>query len=253
MLSGRPIDAVLFDMDGVLVDVSGSFRRVVQEVVRSYTGVTPTKAEIQAYKDRGGFNDDWKLSHTMLREAGHAVPFEEVVAAFQRIYLGEHHETGVFDGLIAEEPALMPTGVLAGLAARYPLALVTGRPERDAQWTLARFGWDGFFPSVVGMDQQAGRGKPDPYGIELAMEQLDALHGRPFNRTRSVYVGDNGDDMRAASAAGLLAIGVVPPYLDYHAHRATLMEAGADVVISRVADVPMLLPRKEAGSALVVG
>ncbi|MEM6784586.1 MAG: HAD family hydrolase, partial [Bacteroidota bacterium] len=231
----------------------GSFRRVVQEVVRSYTGVTPTKAEIQAYKDRGGFNDDWKLSHTMLRDAGHTVAFEEVVAAFQRIYLGEQHEAGVFDGLIAEEPALMPTSILAGLAARYPLALVTGRPERDAQWTLGRFGWDGFFPSVVGMDQQGGRGKPDPYGIELAMAQLDALHGQTLDRSRSVYVGDNGDDMRAAAAAGLLSIGVVPPYLNYHAHRATLMAAGADVVISRVADVPMLLPPKESASALMVG
>lgn len=241
MLTAQPIEAVLFDMDGVLVNVSGSYRRAVQETVRAFTGTVVTPQDVQAYKDRGGYNNDWKLSHDMIRAADVDASYAEVVRAFQQIYLGRRFEEGVFDGLIAEEPPLLDTAVLSNLAEHYLLAVVTGRPERDAAWTLARFGWTRFFPIVVGMDQQNGRGKPDPYGIDLAMAQLRTEHNVALPSHAALYIGDNGDDMRAARAAGLMAVGAVPPYLDFAAHRTTLMAAGADVVLSHAADVATLL------------
>ncbi len=225
------IRAVLLDMDGVLVDVRGSYRRAVAETVAQFTGAAPTPEAIQAMKDRGGFNNDWVLSHTMVREAGVAdVPFETIRAAFQARYLGDDS-----DGLIATEPAAIRTETLAELASRYALALVTGRPEADAQWTLDRFGWADLVPVVVGMDQQAGREKPDPYGLHLA---LDALRVAPEN---AVYAGDTVDDQRAALAAGVAAIGVVPPGMDLDAHGRTLMAAGARAVLSTPDTLPARL------------
>jgi phosphoglycolate phosphatase-like HAD superfamily hydrolase len=49
------------------------------------------------------------------------------------------------------------------------------------------------------------------------------------------------DDMRAAHAARLRAIGVVPPYLPYRPHAHTLMRAGALVVLSTPDDLPHVL------------
>ena len=50
-------------MDGVLVDVSESYRATIQATVKHFTGLEPTHEEIQDWKNRGGWNDDWALSH----------------------------------------------------------------------------------------------------------------------------------------------------------------------------------------------
>ena len=74
------MDQVLvFDMDGVLVDVSDSYRETIRETVRHFTGKDITRADIQDYKNRGGWNDDWSLSQQIIRDAGVEVAFAEVV------------------------------------------------------------------------------------------------------------------------------------------------------------------------------
>ncbi len=160
------------------------------------------------------------------------MPYDEVVDAFNRRYRGAD-----WDGLIAEEPALIQTETLERLSATGELALVTGRQEAEARWTLERFGWSRFFPVVVGMETQAGREKPDPYPLEVALDRLGERAGAPLDPTRAVYAGDTVDDMKAARAAGLRAVGVIPPYLHADAHRRTLTAAGAEVVIDDVNDL----------------
>ena len=230
--------AVLLDMDGVLVDVRGSYRRAITETVTHFAGAGPTPGQIQAKKDEGGFNNDWVLSEAFVREAGVAeaeAPFEAIKARFNAIYQGD-----AFDGLIATEPAAVRTATLEALAEAYRLALVTGRPEADAQWTLDRFEWGAYVPVVVGMGRQAGREKPDPYGLELALAELGV------DAAEAAYAGDTVDDMRAAVAAGCTAIGVVPPGLDLSTHGRTLMAAGAEVVLSTPNDLPALMATLEA-------
>jgi HAD superfamily phosphatase len=224
-------------MDGVLVDVSNSFRRAVVETARELGSVTVSPAEVQAYKDRGGFNNDWILTHAILRDAGRDVPYDEVVEAFNRRYRGDDG-----DGLIAEEPPLARTETLEALAASGELALVTGRPLDDALFTLRRFGWERLFPVVVGMEEQAGREKPDPYPLRLALDRLAEREGAAaVDPAGAVYAGDTVDDVRSALAAGLLPVGVVPPYLDAARHSATLRAAGASEILLDVNHLPALL------------
>ena len=224
------IDTVLLDMDGVLVDVHGSFRRAVDETVAAFAGAPPPPGRVQALKDGGGYNNDWVLSHALIREAGVDGPYEAGVAAFQARYRGAD-----FDGLIAAEPANIRTETLAALAAVARLALVTGRPEADAVWTLRRFGWDAYVPIVVGMDEQAGREKPHPFGVLRALERLGS---RPET---ALFAGDSVDDIGAALAAGVLPVGIVPQGIDPAAHRRTLRAAGAHIVLSTPDALPTLI------------
>jgi HAD superfamily phosphatase len=233
----------LLDMDGVLVDVSGSFRIAIIETSRDLGGLEISPADVQAYKDRGGFNNDWVLTHTILRDGGVDLPYEEVVDAFNIRYRGRD-----WDGLITTEPPMVSTDTLARLAEAGPLALVTGRQEQEARFTLRRFGWEELFPVVVAMEQQAGREKPDPYGLELALEALARIDERPLDAALSVYAGDTVDDMRAARAAGLRRIGVVPPYLPVEHHRRTLLAAGAEDVITDMAELPAAIARLANGA-----
>jgi HAD superfamily hydrolase (TIGR01548 family) len=60
---GMNADAVVLDVDGVLVDVADSYRRAIVESVEVVYGRTIRKADIQQFKDAGGFNNDWELTH----------------------------------------------------------------------------------------------------------------------------------------------------------------------------------------------
>jgi len=77
------------------------------------------------------------------------------------------------------------------------------------------------------MEAQEGKGKPDPFPLTKAMSLLAV----PVDPARAVYVGDTGDDMVAARAAGMYAVGVVPPYLDFEAHGKVLRDCGAHEVL----------------------
>ena len=57
------VDAIILDIDGVLVDVADSYRRAIIESIERVYGETIEKARIQAFKDAGGFNDDWELTY----------------------------------------------------------------------------------------------------------------------------------------------------------------------------------------------
>ncbi|KAA9399899.1 TIGR01548 family HAD-type hydrolase [Haloarcula sp. CBA1130] len=56
------IDAVVLDIDGVLVDVADSYRRAIVESIDRVYGDTIEKSAIQQFKDAGGFNNDWELT-----------------------------------------------------------------------------------------------------------------------------------------------------------------------------------------------
>lgn len=56
------VDAVVLDVDGVLVDVADSYRRAVVETAERLHGGTVPRAALQALKDAGGFNNDWELT-----------------------------------------------------------------------------------------------------------------------------------------------------------------------------------------------
>jgi len=56
-------DAVVLDVDGVLVDVADSYRRAIVESVSRVYGDTIPKDAIQQFKDAGGFNNDWELTY----------------------------------------------------------------------------------------------------------------------------------------------------------------------------------------------
>lgn len=56
-------DAVVLDIDGVLVDVADSYRRAIVESVDRLHGRTVDRGDVQSFKDAGGFNNDWELTY----------------------------------------------------------------------------------------------------------------------------------------------------------------------------------------------
>src|SRR5258708_28742722 len=98
---------LILDMDGVLVDVTESYRETIARTVEHFTGVAVTRAHIQDLKNQGGWNDDWKLSHHLVASAGVEVPFNRVKDHFQSIFLGNGT-----NGLILREQWVARPGAL---------------------------------------------------------------------------------------------------------------------------------------------
>ena len=63
-------DILVFDMDGVLVEVSESYRETVVQTVHRLSGKTITRELIQDYKNQGGWNNDWALSQKIAADMG---------------------------------------------------------------------------------------------------------------------------------------------------------------------------------------
>ena len=61
---------LVFDMDGVLVDVSESYRETIVRTVEFFTRQTITRELIQDYKNQGGYNNDWLLSQKICADLG---------------------------------------------------------------------------------------------------------------------------------------------------------------------------------------
>jgi len=76
------VDAVVLDIDGVLVDVADSYRRAIVESIESVYGETIPKAGVQLFKDAGGFNNDWTLTDAaalfvLARDAGLSMDLDD--------------------------------------------------------------------------------------------------------------------------------------------------------------------------------
>lgn len=211
---GRP-DALLFDMDGVLADVSRSCRAAIASACASF-GVAASPEEIEAAKARGGANDDWAVTRQLLADAGVSTTLAEATARFEEAYQGTDDEPG-----LRRHETLIPTlALLAELARRFKVGVVTGRPRRDARRFLDEHGVAHLFGAVVCREDAPL--KPDPEPVRVAMERLDS--------SSAWLLGDTPDDVRAALAAGVVPVGVAAPGAGGRMREA-LLDAGAARIV----------------------
>jgi len=218
--------ALLFDLDGVIADVSRSYRRAIIETVATF-GVEATPEQIGRIKREGGANNDWELTDALLRRLGKPQIFEDVKDRFEALY----HGTDDRPGLKREETLLISRETLSTLCARMSLGIVTGRPRADALEFLERFDIADQFGAIVTMEDAPA--KPDPAPVRVALESLVV--------ERAWLIGDTVDDVRASRAAGVLPIGVVPPGDDGGETARALLGAGAARVLDRTERIGELL------------
>lgn len=291
-----PPAAVIFDMDGVLVEVSASYRAAIIDTAAAF-GAAVTHGHIDAVKAAGGANNDWDVTRRLIAAhstvsgpSGKDATFEAVRDKFEELYQGDG--TPANPGLKATESALIPTSTLTALKARCPggLAIVTGRPRRDAFEAVARYGWADVFDAVVCMEDAAL--KPDPAPVQLALARLRTAYaarkagaeaGSPVASSSSgagaspsglaaaiaeaealitpgscMMLGDTVDDVRASVAAGVAAVGVYPPdkapaadAAKAAALHANLTSAGASVILQPGCDAILTyVPPREDQVAL---
>jgi len=241
-----PRAVLLFDIDGVIRDVGGSYRRAIVETVHHFSGQRPDAAAIDTLKSEGCWNNDWEASLELLRRSGHApLPaFDALVEVFGSFYFGGDPEgdSALWQGFIGSEPLLVEAGFFAALTrAHVAWGFVSGAEPPSCRYVLeTRLGLGA--PPLIAMGQAPD--KPDPTGLLRLAGQLSGA-GIDAASPPIAYLGDTVADVLTVQRARqrcpdgrFLSLAVAPPHLhgpqaleQRAAYEARLIEAGADVVL----------------------
>lgn len=228
-----PPDVLVFDMDGVLVEVTQSYREAIRETVKHFTGETVSHDLIQDFKDQGGWNNDWLLSHRFIADRGKQVAYADVVDYFNGIFLGTDG-----DGMIRYEKWMPSPGLFDRLAQRTSLAIFTGRAKYEADVTLSRYADSVRFDPII-TDELVANPKPAPDGLEIIRQHYPDKH--------MWYLGDTIDDARSALSAKVPFIGVAMPRSPRHKQNAQILwDSGAIAVLEDINELEELVSSAHA-------
>lgn len=215
--------AVLFDLDGTLIDSIELILRSAQHAFRDRPGHVPSDAE---WLTGVGI----PLATMFRRYAADDAEVDALIARYREYQL-EHHDRLVrcYDQVVETVDGLK--------AAGHPTAIVTSKAGWLAKKGLDHVGLGAHFDVIIGCDS-CERHKPDPAPVLLALERL----GR--SPDEAVFVGDSVHDVFAGNAAGVITIAALwGPFT-----RGDLAASSPAYYLERIADLPGLLSRIESGA-----
>jgi HAD superfamily phosphatase len=244
---------IVFDIDGVVRDVSGSYRRAISDTVEYFTAQAyrPTPTDIDDLKSEGIWNNDWDASQELIYRYFSSqgkdrteieLDYQNIVSYFQSRYFGTDSKN--WNGYICDEPLLLQPSYLELLTqAGISWGFFSGATRGSANYILERrLGLKS--PVLIAMEDAPG--KPDPTGL---FATIDLLENDGEKKATVIYVGDTVADMHTVEKARSLdnsrtwiGVGVLPPHVQTTGERRdvytqTLINAGAKVVFSNVQEL----------------
>jgi HAD superfamily hydrolase (TIGR01548 family) len=215
---------LIFDVDGVLVDVRGTYWRSALDTVRYLTGKRVTYAELHKWKSKPGFNDDWSMVSAWVTALGKPISYDEARAVFERFYWGSDGTPGN----VRNEKLLVTPRQIERWAKRFELNLFTGRTRQEFSFTFDRWPATKYFRTIITMDD--ARKKPHPEGLQKILGTRDPA--------TALYVGDNIDDALAAREARVPFMAIIARgEHGYRERAARFRELGALALLPRATEL----------------
>jgi len=176
------IKAVLFDIDGVLLDSEDSNREFYRRLLEEFGYKPPSKEEYR------------KVFHLNMYDAIRALTGEREEEKLRKIY-----KRGVSYPDYEDEFLKAPQGLretMGVLSKRYKLGIVTGRTQSGVDELFKFTGLKGLFSTSVCYEDYS-KPKPDPESLLITISRLK------IKPDEAIYVGDAETDMIAAEKAGI--------------------------------------------------
>jgi len=248
---------ILFDIDGVIRDVTNSYRLSVQKTVLKYCNWEPSTYDIDVLKNEGIWNNDWDLTLEIIKRfinknklSFEAPSRDNIIKIFEQLYFGcnpnESHMK--WTGFINNETLLVNKSFFDFLNLnKIKWGFVSGAERPSAKFILEnRLKLDN--PPLIAMSDAPD--KPNPEGfLKLAKKLLKEDFGPKCPPV--AYVGDTIADIQTVINAKelypsqrFISIGVTPPHLKnvenvqkQSQYESKLKAAGADLIIKSVTDL----------------
>ena len=223
MSSGRnkfSVDAVIFDMDGTLIDSIDIYFEIVENALKRLKLPQVSRKKILDAAETVDF--DWDL---VLPAEVKSKKDEIIEAAWEII-------NEIAPQMFAENLELIRGAdhILQNISASIPkIGLVTSTQRhylKIKMQPLRSAGVEKLFEVIITSDDVPNR-KPDPDPLMECAKQLDVIPAK------CVYVGDTRTDMQAGKAAGMYTVGVLTGFDDYNA----LNKERPDAIIDRIGDL----------------
>ena len=207
--------AVIFDMDGVIIDSEPAQVEAERQLFLKY-GIVPTQEDWATFVGRttGDF------MAIMARKYGIKAAPEELVRQRDALYAGK----------LRDSVQLMPgfRELASSLSPKYRLALTSSSSRAEVEFELKKFKIAGLFSVVVtGDDVTHGKPHPEPY------EKTISLLG--LSPAECAVIEDAVNGISSAKEAGALAIGLAGSFPEERLARV------ADAVVRELSEVPKAL------------
>ena len=223
---------LVFDIDGVLIDVQNSYREAILKTYKEFKGEETTKEAIQKAKNLGGLNCDWALTQYLLKENGIDVSLDNVIEKFQKYFFTPQKDGSM--GLIDKEELIIKKDLVEKLSKKYDLCVFTGRPEDEAIYSLKKYGILDYFNIIITKNSLSeNEQKPHPAGLNVIK------NGSIYKNI--LYFGDTKDDMICAKSADVKGIGILPPQDKSKVLKKELKEFGAKKNLNSINEIRKVL------------
>jgi pyrophosphatase PpaX len=226
------VKAVIFDLDGTLVNFNLDYRGLRAEV-RGYLMKVGVPASLLSLKET--IFEMLKKTEIFMRNSGkNAEAMDEV----RREVLGVAEK---YELEAARDKSLMPGAeetlkTLKRMGLKIGLCTISG--EKSASLVLQKLNIASFFNVTVPRDM-VDYVKPSPEHLSLVLKGLEAAP------EETIVVGDSGADMQSARDLKAIAVGLPTGISTVN----QLMSHGADYVITSITDLPVLIDKLNKGQA----
>ena len=213
-------NAVLFDLDGTLLDTLEDLADATNHIMEQFGFPKRTVEEVRRFVGNGAK----RLIVQAIPEDASAETAEEAFSAFQSYYRANcQHKTRPYDGIPEVLEQLKREG--------YPMAIVSNKPDTAVQPLR-----DLYFPGLYAQGEQPGcPRKPAP---DMVFRAAKALGVAPEN---CIYVGDSEVDVITAKNADMACISVLWGFRD----KQEIREAGGGHFCTAPVEIPEIVKQLE--------